>query len=50
MPYMERIEESKLDMPLTKLREIGYDKPFSSVEKGVNDYVNNHILKSDPYV
>ena len=28
-----------------KLRSIGYDKPFTSLEDGVNDYVRNFLMK-----
>ncbi|GAB3498016.1 ADP-glyceromanno-heptose 6-epimerase [Spirosoma knui] len=28
-----------------KLRSIGYDKPFSSLEDGISDYVTNYLLK-----
>ena len=30
---------------LKKIRSAGYDKPVMSVEKGVNDYVKNYLLK-----
>lgn len=29
-----------------KLRKIGYDKPFSSLEEGVADYVSNYLNES----
>jgi len=29
---------------MSKLRSIGYDKPFYSLEDGVNDYVTNYLL------
>ncbi|GAB3554264.1 ADP-glyceromanno-heptose 6-epimerase [Spirosoma fluminis] len=28
-----------------KLRSIGYDKPFSSLEEGISDYVTNYLMK-----
>ena len=34
--------EAKMD----KLKAIGYDKKFNSLEEGVNDYVKNYLLKS----
>lgn len=38
--------EAKMD----KLRNIGYDKPFYSLEKGVSDYVTNYLNQSmKPY-
>ena len=30
---------------MEKLRSIGYDKPFTSLEDGVDDYVKNYLLK-----
>ena len=30
---------------MEKLRSIGYDKPFTPLEEGVNDYVANYLLK-----
>ncbi|MFO7826989.1 MAG: ADP-glyceromanno-heptose 6-epimerase [Bacteroidales bacterium] len=29
---------------MAKLRSIGYDKPFTSLEDGVNDYVRNYLM------
>ncbi|MFT3884076.1 MAG: NAD-dependent epimerase/dehydratase family protein [Flavobacteriales bacterium] len=30
---------------MRKLRGIGYDKPFHTLEEGVTDYVKNYLLK-----
>ena len=30
---------------MTKLREAGYDKEFTSLEDGVKDYVKNYLMK-----
>lgn len=36
---------------LTKLREKGgYQKPMTSIEQGVADYVGNYLMKDDPYL
>lgn len=35
---------------MSKLREAGYDKPFTSLEDGVKDYVQNYMAKEDPYL
>lgn len=32
-----------------RLRSIGYDAPFTSLEDGVADYVRNHLMRPDPY-
>jgi ADP-L-glycero-D-manno-heptose 6-epimerase len=32
---------------MEKLRSIGYDKPFTSLEEGVEDYVGNFLLGKD---
>lgn len=34
---------------LTKLRESGYNKPATSVEEGVEDYIKNYLMK-DKYI
>ena len=34
---------------MEKLRAAGYHKPFHSLEDGVKDYVQNYLMKSDPY-
>jgi ADP-L-glycero-D-manno-heptose 6-epimerase len=33
-----------------KLRDAGYDKPFTSLEDGVNDYIQNFMAKDDQYL
>jgi len=38
--------EAKMD----RLRAAGYDKPFTSLEDGVMDYVQNYLVKDDPYL
>jgi ADP-L-glycero-D-manno-heptose 6-epimerase len=32
---------------MTKLRSIGYDKPFTSLEDGVEDYVKNYLIDNN---
>jgi ADP-L-glycero-D-manno-heptose 6-epimerase len=34
---------------MEKLKKAGYDKPFSSLEEGVHDYVTNYLLKNEFY-
>jgi len=34
---------------MNKLRSAGYDKPFSSLEEGVQDYVANYLVPSKEY-
>lgn len=29
---------------MSKLRSIGYDRPFTSLEDGVQDYVRNYLV------
>ena len=29
---------------MAKLKGIGYDKPFTSLEEGVGDYVTNYLI------
>jgi ADP-L-glycero-D-manno-heptose 6-epimerase len=52
-----------IDMPLTlrekyqyftearmdRLRAVGYDRPFTSLEQGVADYVRHYLATDDPY-
>ena len=38
--------EAKMD----KLRAAGYTEPFMSLQDGVKDYVQNYLLKEDPYL
>ncbi|NBX03173.1 MAG: ADP-glyceromanno-heptose 6-epimerase [Alphaproteobacteria bacterium] len=40
------ITEAKMD----KLRAAGYSQPFTSLEAGVADYVQNYLLRDDPYL
>jgi ADP-L-glycero-D-manno-heptose 6-epimerase len=34
---------------MNKLRAAGYDKPFSTLEEGVQDYVANYLLLAKGY-
>jgi ADP-L-glycero-D-manno-heptose 6-epimerase len=34
---------------MTKLRKAGYTKPFTEIEDGVKDYVQNYMMKDDRY-
>lgn len=34
---------------MKKLRDAGYKKPFTSLEEGVKDYVQNYLMQDDPY-
>ncbi len=34
---------------INRLRSVGYDRPFTSLEDGVNDYVRNYLLNDDRY-
>ena len=34
---------------MAKLRAAGYDKPFTSLEEGVADYVKNYLLPEQGY-
>jgi len=35
---------------MERLRNAGYTLPFTSLEDGVRDYVQNYLLKDDPYL
>jgi ADP-L-glycero-D-manno-heptose 6-epimerase len=34
---------------MARLRAAGYDRPFTSLEDGVTDYVQNYLVAPDPY-
>jgi len=34
---------------MQKLRQAGYKKPFTTLEEGVKDYVQNYLMQEDPY-
>lgn len=34
---------------MQKLRAAGYQKPFTTLEEGVKDYVQNYLMQDDPY-
>ena len=33
-----------------KLRALGYDRPMTSLEDGIGDYVLNYLARQDPYL
>jgi ADP-L-glycero-D-manno-heptose 6-epimerase len=35
---------------ITRLRHAGYSKPFTGLEQGVARYVQDFLLKDDPYL
>ncbi len=35
---------------MARLRASGYDRPFTSLEAGVEDYVRGFLLRADPYL
>ncbi len=35
---------------IQRLRAAGYTEPFYSVEEGIRDYVQNYMMKEDPYL
>lgn len=35
---------------MTRLRNVGYQKPFTSLEDGVGMYIQDYLLKADPYL
>ena len=34
---------------MTRLRKAGYDRPFTSLEDGIGNYVRDFLDTSDPY-
>lgn len=39
----------KTQAEMDHLRAVGYTDPFTSLEDGVKDYIQNYLLKDDPY-
>lgn len=37
------------EAPMAKLRSVGYEKVFYSLEDGIQDYIAQHLLKTDPH-
>ena len=37
------------EAPMAKIRAAGYTAPMTSLEDGVRDYVQNYLMKPDPY-
>ncbi|HEY6823407.1 MAG TPA: hypothetical protein VI195_03135, partial [Steroidobacteraceae bacterium] len=35
---------------MQRLREVGYARPFTSLEDGVADYVQRYLAQADPYL
>ncbi len=35
---------------MSRLRQAGYNAPFTPLEAAVNDFVTNHLAQSDPYL
>ncbi len=44
-PKYQYFTQAKMD----KLRSAGYGAPFTSLENGVRDYVQNYLMRDDPY-
>jgi ADP-L-glycero-D-manno-heptose 6-epimerase len=40
----------RTEADITKLKAAGYPGAFRSLEDGVRDYVQNYLLKEDPYL
>ncbi len=35
---------------MTRLRQAGYQRPFTSLEEGISKYIRDYLLQSDPYL
>jgi ADP-L-glycero-D-manno-heptose 6-epimerase len=46
MPKYQYFTQAKMD----RLRAAGFDEPFMSLEAGIADYVQNYLVKDDPYL
>ncbi len=53
VPLPEALKESyqyHTQADLTRLRAVGCDVPFRSLEQGVSEYVRGHLLQPDPWL
>ncbi len=41
--------QSFTQAPMTRLRQAGYNAPFTSLEDGVRAYIQDYLVKPDPY-
>jgi len=42
--------QNRTEAPMQRLKAAGYDRPSTSLEDGVKDYVANFLEKDDPYL
>jgi ADP-L-glycero-D-manno-heptose 6-epimerase len=42
--------QSFTEAPVARLREAGFDRPFTTLEDGVTRYVQDFLGRPDPYV
>jgi ADP-L-glycero-D-manno-heptose 6-epimerase len=41
--------QSFTQAPMEKLRQAGFNAPFTALEDGINDYIRNYLTQPDPY-
>jgi ADP-L-glycero-D-manno-heptose 6-epimerase len=46
---IERFYQYTAEADLSRLRAAGYSKPFHTLEQGIGHYVQNYLLKANPY-
>ena len=49
-PEMSATYQDYTQADIGKLRRAGFDKPFTSLEEGVMDYVSNYLAQDDIYL
>lgn len=48
--HIEHQYQYRTEAVIDRLRGAGYDRPFISLEQGVNHYIQNYLRKADPYL
>lgn len=48
--HVEHQYQYRTEANITRLREAGYAAPFTTLEDGTADYIQNYLSKADPYL
>lgn len=48
--YLKKKYQYFTEAAMESVKNIGFNKPFTSLENGVDDYVKNYLIKDEPYL
>lgn len=48
--YLKKKYQYFTEASMESVKKIGFNKSFTSLEKGVDDYVKNYLMKDEPYL